>query len=138
MVKENRHESLYAVVTSTSSDSAAEFRNDSAEMMHIRGIETEVELSGVEADEGARVEVSKSPAMAHDTNNSPFFTFPTRLGSAGSTTGAAVDDAMWTKSKGKRWPRGALTLEPNESLFMNVAKDAGGTVRAWAGIEYEY
>lgn len=140
MAKELRHEVLRGLIAdgTVTSNAAAQFRNDSAGMLHIRGIDYTHLLATAEADEQAIAEISKAPVLQSGTNNSPFFAWPQRVASAGSTTGAAVDDASWAENGAKRWGRGQLTLEPNETLFVNVFKSTGGNFTFIYVIEYEF
>ncbi len=136
VAQELRHETLRASITSTA-DAIVEFRNDSAGMIHIRGIDWEAQLTG-ENDERARMELSKAPAYQGITTGSPFFRYGFRIGIEGSTTGAATDDGTVTVHRSRRWGRGQLTLEPNESLFLNATVTGSGQVDGASVIEYEF
>lgn len=140
MADEFRHELLRTSIAdgTTASNAAAEFRNDTAGMIWIRGIDWNVSYAVAENDEAGTVEISKAPSFQSNTNNSPFFTLGVSLGIQGSTTGAAVDDGTVTKQGGKRWGKGQMVLEPNESMFINVSKDTGGVLTSRHEIEYEF
>lgn len=140
MAEELRHELLTGttVDADTGDDADAEFRNDSSVDMSIRGIDTEHDYHGAANDERASVEISKAPSFRGNQNNSPFFRYGQKLGVTGGTTGAALDDVTVTQNGGKRWGRGQLILEPNESLFVNTLKEAGGELDYRYEIEYEF
>lgn len=140
MAQELRHETLTATVADgvTSSNSAAEFRNDSSRDIMIREIVYAHALSGAANDENALVEIGKSPTQASLTNNQVFYNFPQQLNIAAGTTGSGADDVGTSRNGGKNWERGQLTLEPNESLFVNVTKTTGGAIRFRYVIGYEF
>lgn len=122
----------------TSANSAAEFRNDSSRTMHIRIITVTMQLDTAANDETGLIEISKSPTLAINTNNNVFYTWPTFLGVSGGTTGAALDDVSFFENKVIKYGKGQLTLEPNESLFVNVSKSSGGTVQSRYVIGYQF
>lgn len=136
LAKEQRHEILRASVAdgTTASDAAAEFRNRSSSVMHIRSIDLDSTITAAGPAEGATVEISKAIAFQGNTNNSPFFSLvvPNEM-----NTDVALDSSSAT-FKAKRWGKGQLTLEPNESLFMNIVKTTGGLAVGRAIIEYEF
>lgn len=140
MARELRHEILTGTTddADVGDDADSEFRNDSAGMIHIRRIHAVISLATAQADESARMEVSKAPTLQMLTQNSPFFSYPMEVVSEGATTGAAVDDAAWAKNYSSAWGKGQLTLEPNESLFINTAKTSGGQLKYTILIEYEF
>lgn len=137
MAQELRHEVLAASTTSDT-DAAAEFRNDTSAIIHIREIDIENTCQTAANDESTSVEVSKAPVFQSITNNSPFFTMVNSVGISGGTTGAALDDVSAVKSKVKRYGKGQLTLEPNESLFVNIDLNGGSTARWTVVIAYEF
>lgn len=140
MADELRWEGLSVVVSdgTTSSDAAAEFRNRTNGMIHLRDVRPSHQYKGVENDELAEIELSKAPTYQGATNNSPFFSFR-QLMAVSTTTGAAVDDGATHSSEvGMLKGKGQLTLEPNESVFVNVSKSSGGTVRARYMLGYEF
>lgn len=140
MAEELRHETLSATIAdgTTSSNSAAEFRNDSSRSMMIRIIEEDVALNAAENDERGTIEISKSPTFASNTNNNVFFTRGTTVNITGGTTGAATDDVGVSKQRGRTFGKGQLTLEPNESLFVNGSKTTGGTLIGSYQISYHF
>lgn len=140
LARELRHEVLTGTIAdgTTASNSAAEFRNDSAGMIHIRGLDYDHTYGTAENDESATVEITKAPSFQSGTNNSPFFAWPQTVSIESGTTGAALDDVSVSIQGGKRWGRGQLTLEPNESLFVNVLKNTGGALSFLFVIEYEF
>lgn len=140
MADELRHEMLSITVAdgTTASNAAAEFRNDSAGNIFIRGIDWNHSYAVAENDEAGLTEISKAPTFQSNTNNSPFFTLGQEIGIESSTTGAATDDGMVSTQGGKRWGKGQMILEPNESLFINVSKDTGGVMRSRYELEYEF
>lgn len=119
-------------------DADAEFRNDSSVDMSIRGIDYEHDYSTAATDERASVEISKAPSFRGNQPNSPFFRYGQKLGIQSSTTGAAGDDGSVNANGGKRWGRGQVILEPNESLFVNTLKESGGNLDYRYEIEYEF
>jgi len=95
-------------------------------------------MDAAETDEQASYELSKAPSYQGATNLSPFFRFGLSLAIQSSTTGAAQDDGAVTGHRSRRWGRGQLTLEPNESLFYNRLVTGGGILDGKATIEYEF
>lgn len=140
MAQELRHETLTAAVAdgTTSSNSVAEFRNDSSRDIMIREIVYAHALATAANDENALVEIGKSPTQASLTNNQVFFNFPQQLNIAAGTIGSGADDVGTSRNGGKNWERGQLTLEPNESLFVNATKTSGGALRFRYVIGYEF
>lgn len=135
---EQRHELLTATVAdgTTTGDAIAEFRNRSASVMHIRSLFLTATSTASGPAEGIVVELSKAPTFQSNTNNSPFFVFHVQAETG--PTGATPVDGSIINHRGKRWGKGMLTLEPNESLFMNMAKTSGGLGRGRGEIEYEF
>ena len=129
MADELRWETLAVTVAdgTTASNAAAEFRNDASRILHIRTIIVDRSFNTAATDERDTAEISKSPVIASFTNNNVFFAYPVSLGIESSTTGAAGDDGSVTFSGGRNFGVGQLTLEPNESLFVNTSKTTGGT-----------
>lgn len=123
---------------STGVSAGAEFRNDSSQLIHIREITYTHECTLYANEETAVVEISKSPVFSASTNNNVFFTFPQTFGMAGSTDGAALDDGGGHLNGGRKYGRGQLTLEPNESLFVNSSKSSGGKVNTRYIIGYHF
>lgn len=136
MAQELRHELLNITVAdgTTASNSAAEFRNDSASMAFIRGLDYAHTLSTAGPNEVGQAEISKSPTLQQETNNSPFFVWPQTLA---ANTDVALDSNMSINGS-KRYGRGQLSLEPNESLFVNIFKSSGGSFAVRYVIEYEF
>lgn len=136
MAKELRQEILTGSVAdgTTSSSAAAEFRNDSSSIIHIRKIHYAHLVSAAGLDENGIVELSKSPTIATLTNNNVFYTYPQRVDS-GATS---ANDTGNAKNGGTTYGKGQLTLEPNESLFVNVSKASGGILTFTYIIEYEF
>lgn len=140
MAEELRWENLFDTGGdgTTTISAGAEFRNDSSRMLHIRSIDWAHQYSGAENNEVALVELSKSPVLSANTNNNVFYTVIQNLGVTGGTTGAALDDVSVTTTGGRKYGRGQLTLEPNESLFVNATKSTGGQVNIHYVIGYHY
>ncbi len=136
MASELRHETLF----DTGADgvlvvsAGAEFRNDSSQMIHIREIEYNHGLATAGPNEGGSVELSKSPVFAGNTNNNVFFTMGQQLR---LPTDVALDSGMGVNGKSK-YGRGQVTLEPNESLFINMDKTSGGVLNARYNIRYHF
>lgn len=135
MSQEGRHESLSNTVAdgTTASNSVSEFRNDSSGFIHIRGATYAHQLRTAQVNEQGQIELSKSPVMAATTNNNVFFTWMQSIAS----NGGAADDTSAING-GRKWGRGQLVLEPNESLFVNVTKTSGGIIVFSYVLEYEF
>ncbi len=140
MGSELRFEALVGNVAdaTTQSNSVSEFRNDSSRTLHIRDIRWTHIYATHEAEESGLIEISKSPTVASLVNNGVFFSLPVRCGGLGATTGAAVDDQSSPTNGGWKYGRGQLTLEPNESLFVNCIKSSGGIMSYDWIIGYHY
>lgn len=126
MTKELRHETLLGTGVVADANAAAEFRNDSAVTMSIIDIDYNHALRTGANDESVRVEITKSPASQFTTNNSPFFKYGQKIGIAAGTVGSGADDVAIQVHGGKSWGKGEVTLEPGESLFVNIDV-VGGT-----------
>lgn len=140
MADELRWETLTDTVAdgTTTANAGAEFRNDASVIMHIRTIIWDRSLNTAANDERDTMEISKSPVIASFTNNNVFFAYPQSLGVHGGTTGAALDDVSMFAHGGHNFGMGQLTLEPNESLFVNTSKTSGGTSFASYQIGFHY
>ena len=121
---------------STSSNALSEFRNDSSTIIFIRKLYFDNQITTAAPDERTLCEISKSPTIASLTNNNVFFTFPQALNmpSTGATPVDGATQANGTQSYGK----GQLTLEPNESLFVNISKTSGGIASFRYVIHYHF
>ncbi len=135
MAAELRQEILKGnVADGTAAASAdSEFRNDSSAIIHIRKIHYTHLYHTAAIDERGLVELSKSPTVASLTPNNVFYTYPQQVGGGG-----AVGDSSGTINGGTTYGKGQLTLEPNESLFVNVSKTSGGGLAYIYVIEYEF
>jgi len=135
MAKELRQETLKGNVAdaTTAANSDAEFRNDSSAIIHIRKIHYTHIYHTAAIDERALVELSKSPTIASLVNNGVFYTYPQQVGGGG-----AVGDSTGSVNGGTTYGKGQLTLEPNESLFVNASKTSGGGLAYIYVIEYEF
>ncbi len=135
MAKELRQETLKGNVADgvTSASSDSEFRNDSSALIHIRKIHYTHIFHTAAIDERALVELSKSPTIASLVNNGVFYTYPQQVGGGG-----AVGDSTGSINGGTTYGKGQLTLEPNESLFVNASKTSGGGLAYIYVIEYEF
>lgn len=139
MAVELRHENLYSTDNSaSSSDSAAEFRNDSSRMIHIREIDMDLLIKVGANDENVTVEISKSPVLASRVNNNVFFTQTLNHGINAGTIGSGADDVADARGKSRKYGKGQLTLEPGESLYLNWAKSSGLTIESFNQIRYEF
>ncbi len=136
MATELRHEMLVATMAGALVyDNQAEFRNDSAGLIHIRKIRYSYNVTIIGDDQDASWGLTKSPTSTSlNTNNDTHFLLP--LSVAGdSTTGPAVVAGQGGDSYGKN----QLTLEPGESLFINgVAEATAISIRARFVISYEF
>lgn len=139
MAEELRCETLVATTAdgTQNSNAGAEFRNDSSRVLHIREIRWSHKFDSVSAGEGCFIEISKSPTFAGRTNNNVFWTMMNAMG--GPPTGASpADGDVFTQGQDK-WAKGQVTLEPNESLFINTTKDqTGGGAQANFQIYYTF
>lgn len=124
MAKELRHETLFVAGQGGSANAIAEFRNDSSDMIHIRKNTLKALQTGVTPGDEGVLEISKSPAMASQTNNNVFFVQTLELD--GQPTGATPADGSRAGKDRDAWARGQLTLEPGESLYMNWLRTTGG------------
>ncbi len=125
----------------TGDNADAEFRNDSSRVLHIRAIGARIGLSAAGIAEVATAEISKSPTIASLTNNNVFWTWPMTIGLGlgdGVTAGNANGDGSGNIGGRRVYGKGQLTLEPNESLFVNTVKSAGGVLDYVYDIEYEF
>ena len=139
MAKELRYETLVDVVADgvAAADAGAEFRNDSSGMIMIRELDLIATIRTAGVNEQVSVEISKAPVRQGAVANGPFFLFQVEIGMP--STGATPVDGSITGTKVKRWERGQLTLEPGESLFMNITKaQTGGAATGTATISYEF
>lgn len=129
MADELRWETLTDTVPdgTTAANAGAEFRNDASVLLHIRTLIYDRSLNTAANDERDTAEISKSPVIASFTNNNVFFAYPISLGISGGTTGSGADDVSVTAQGGRNFGLGQLTLEPNESLFINTSKTSGGS-----------
>jgi len=135
MAKEQRQELLRSAVAdgTTSSNSEAEFRNDSSVDIDVRGIDAHLQLSTAGIDEVVTEEISKAPSFQSDTNNSPFFAKSISVG-----MGAVAADGRNQTHKSWKYGKGQLILEPGESLFINTTKSSGGISTGRWSLDYEF
>ena len=122
---ELRYEGLIAATVTASANSQAEFRNDSSRVIHIREMFYSIKLITAANDEFATCELSKSPVFTRSNSNNPFFSFPVAIGASAGTIGSGADDVCFVENGSHKWAKGQLTLEPGESLFLNVSIGAG-------------
>ncbi len=136
MAQELRQEILAATIAGgvTQSDSVAEFRNDTNGFISVRKVHKAISGNTFASTESASVELSKSPTVASNVNNNPFFTLLTRLQ---KLSGDAVDSGDRVNGTSS-WGRGQLILEPNESLFVNVLKSSDPVLSIHYELEYEF
>ncbi len=136
MAQELRWETLAVIVADTvsASNAAAEFRNDSSQTLSIREIDGGAYMVTAAIDEHGHGEISKSPTYAAQTNNNVFFTKQWNV----AAVGQAADGSSAQPARTGKYGRGQLTLEPNESLFLNVSKTSGGSFRFDVQIGYEF
>lgn len=139
MAKELRVEILAGTLAAGTAAFAAdsEFRNDSSGIIHIRRIRFNSTCATTNVAEQSTIEISKSPTIASLTNNNVFWTFPQDVGGVGIISGA-VTEGSTTWNNVANYGRGQLTLEPNESLFVNCSKSSGITQTYQYVIEYEF
>ncbi len=140
MADELRWETVTVTVAdgTTLSNAGAEFRNDASRPLTIRTILWDRSLNTAANDERDTAEISKSPVIASFTNNNVFFAYAVSLGISGGTTGSGADDVSTFASGGRNFGKGQLTLEPNESLFVNTSKTSGGSSFSSWQIGYHY
>lgn len=134
MAKELRWENLVTAIGdgTTSGNSVAEFRNDASVILHIRDLWASISAGTLGIDESVHVELSKSPVFASTTQNGVFWAWNQRLGSDGSGDG----EVTW--NGGRKYGKGQLTLEQNESVFTNAVKTSGGILAANHVIGFHY
>lgn len=139
MAAELRWEHLFDTDSSNgSANAAAEFRNDTSVMIHIREINWTIQASTGANDEQIFSEISKSPVLASRTNNNVFFAYGQSVGISAGTTGSGADDVATGANGGRKYGRGQLTLEPGESLYVNWVKSSGLTINITYSIGYEF
>lgn len=132
--KELRHEQLINFGAQADSDAGAEFRNDSSVTLSIISIDYSHTMDTAALNEAARVELSKSPVMSQLTANNPFWSYGQSIARG---FGEAVDGAV-SKNGGKSWDKGQLTLEPGESIFLNIDVTGAPTIDANYEVSYEF
>lgn len=123
--------------TDTGDDADAQFENSADKICHIREIQISCRLKTATCDEYANVEVSKAPGgdqMA--VNGSNFYTLPVRL--VAPPAGATPVDGGVFYNGVRKYAKGQVTLEPNESLFVNTLKSAGGHLEYTFEIGFHY
>lgn len=136
MAQELRYEILQTNDADSSGSALAEFRNESAVTLHIRSIDHSCLLTAAATGEVGRPELSKAPTFQSGTNNSPFWSYPVHIATEGVQ---ASDAAGGVAVGGKRYGKGQLTLEPNESIFMNMGGATGApTTNAVFVIGYQF
>ncbi len=139
MAEELRSEVLSSTLAdgTQNANAAAEFRNDSSRMLFVRQISWAHKLDSAGPAEGAYVEVSKSPTFTGRGNNNVFFTLMQCVGA--QATGATPADGDSIENGKDKWSKGQVTLEPNESLFINITKDqTGGGMQANYVLYYHF
>lgn len=136
MAKELRHELVRTIDVDGAGDSLAEFRNDTSVDIHIRELDAEAVLTTAALGEISKAELSKAPVYQGVTNNSPFWRWGITVGNPGNI---AIDSNGATVNRGKRYGRGQLVLEPNESIFLNAGGQIGApTINVGFEIGYEF
>jgi len=115
-------------------NAVSEFRNDSSVNIEIKSVTYAHLMRGAAPGESARLEISKSPVFASETENNPFFAYRQVLSLSSSV---ALDDDV-SENGGRSFGRGDLILEPGESLFVNVDVDGTPTIDPVYHLEYEF
>ncbi len=110
----------------TGDDTDTQFQNKSDDVLHIREIMYAHRISTMAPNESGLIELCKAPALMTNTDKSNFYTLPVRLG--GRPTGASPADGAAFANGVRKYAKGQLTLEPNESLFVNTEKSSGGAL----------
>lgn len=118
----------------TVENSGAEFRNNSSRLMHIRRLDQRCRITTAGPNEWCLSECGKSPVRVGGTNNSAIFGQTVQIG---VMTDVALDSVA-TAMKSSTYAKGQLTLEPNESLFINSEKSSGGVADADHQIGYHF
>ncbi len=123
---------MVSSIVAASANSEAQFKNTSDKLLHIRRLKRAVHCDALAITEHATVEVGKSPVLAFATEGNTFPSVATTVNNPG--VAAADNDASETDL----FARGQFTLEPNESIFMNL--NVGGTpnTQGFADVWYEY
>ncbi len=133
---ELRWEVMYLTSGTTPNNAVNEFRNETSAIVHIRRIRQAIAMTVAAPGEIIESELSKAPVIQMNTDESPFFTLPTRL--VAPPTGATPADGGMSHNEESLYGRGHLTLEPNESLFQNVAMSADPVATTTYVIGYEF
>ncbi len=138
MAVELRWEVLFANVAdgTSASNAAAEFRNESKDDLFVRRIFEAHEGTALAEGEGANIELSKANAIVMSTNNSPFFSLPSRISYQGGDI--ATDIGRITYNARTGFAKGEIVLENNESLFVNITKTSGGNINAGFTLGYHF
>ncbi len=110
-------------VTVTEGLALSVFQNTTEEMMFIRKIRQTLILSAAEPDEFLVSQLSKQRSLVTGDGASGF-NLHTEI--AVPATGATPDDGSIAVNEVLQYAKGELTLEPNEELFLNMAKSSGG------------
>ncbi len=133
---ELRWEVIFHTTSTDAYNAAQEFRNETSRILHIRRIRQAVACQVMAPGEITEVELSKAPVIQMNTDESPFFTVPVRL--VGPVTGATPADGGRDFNGESLYGRGHLTLEPNESLFLNGSQSADLTTTSTHVLGYEF
>jgi len=125
MAAELRWEVLTQTVadTVTTSNAGAEFRNDTAKLMHIRVIDGTFIYNAAAPTEIGGFQLAKQNSV-NFTNNGTGFRLEVNIGIG--ATGAAPVDGVVTENQLRMYAQGQVTLEQNESLFDSISKSSGG------------
>lgn len=130
MGKELRMANIYTTDTATANN-VGNFQNTTNDMISIRRISLTAYIDAVAPGEHVVYELGKSPALVGTTNGAtiPF------VQCAAPSESATVTGNDVAVSEHFNFPDGALTLEPNEALYLNVVVDgtlsANGTAQIW-------
>ncbi len=133
---ELRWEVIYHTTGTDAYNAAQEFRNETSRILHLRRIARSIGTQVMAPNEISEVELSKAPVIQMNTDESPFYTLPARL--VGGGTGATPADGGQHLNDETLYGRGHLTLEPNESLFLNGAQSADVTTTSTFVLGYEF
>lgn len=139
MSHEQRVETLLGTGVQADASAHSEFRNDSSVIMSIKDIDYAIALKTGANDESVRIELSKAPSSQFTTNNSPFWKWGQKIGIKAGTLGSGADDVSEQIHGGKSWTKGELTLEPGESVFVNIDVVSGSALLDYTyHIAYEF
>lgn len=116
-------------------DKQSTFTNESSKLLHIVFVDESHTVAGQGTGDSAMFELSKSPASASIVDGDHSFRITTRLR---SRAGTSQTDATSDFNGNSRWDDGEFTLEPNESVYVNITATSDNTYAYQYNIQYHY